>query len=96
MLKTIRNYILIAILAYGVYFVIDHHFIIDGKDFYLLKKSELTLSYTFFNIKDKKIESILKIDELRNDGIGDLLVELDMITEENKNKLEAKFDAEDE
>ena len=27
-LKTIRNYILIAILAYGVYFVLDHHFII--------------------------------------------------------------------
>ena len=96
MLKTIRNYILIAILAYGVYFVLDHHFIIDGKDFYLLKKSQLTLSYTFFNIKDKKVESILEIDDLRNDGIGDLLVELGLITEENKNKLEAKFDAEDE
>lgn len=96
MLKTIRNYILIAILAYGVYFVLDHHFIIDGKDFYLLKKSELVLSYTFFNIKDRKIESIMEIDDLRNDGIGDLLVELGMITEENKNKLEAKFDAEDE
>jgi hypothetical protein len=95
-LKTIRNYILIAILAYGVYFVLDHHFIIDGKDFYLLKKSQLTLSYTFFNIKDKKVESILETDDLRNDGIGDLLVELGLITEENKNKLEAKFDAEDE
>jgi hypothetical protein len=95
-LKTIRNYILIAIFAYGVYFVLDHHFIIDGKDFYLLKKSELVLSYTFFNIKDRKIESIMEIDDLRNDGIGDLLVELGMITEENKNKLEAKFDAEDE
>ena len=95
-LKTIRNYILIAILAYGVYFVLDHHFIMDGKDFYLLEKSELTLSYTFYNIKDRKIELIMKIDELRNDGIGDLLVELGLITEENKNKLEAKFDAEAE
>jgi len=94
-LKTIRSYIIIAIIAYGLYFVLDHHFIIDGKDFYLLEKSELTLSYTFFNITDRKIESILKIDDLRNDGIGDLLVELGLITEENKNKLEAKFDAED-
>jgi hypothetical protein len=68
----------------------------DGKDFYLLNKSELTLSYTFYNIKDRKIESIMEIDDLRNDGIGDLLVELELITEENKNKLEAKFDAEDE
>ncbi|MDP2861738.1 MAG: hypothetical protein Q8N95_02990 [Desulfobacterales bacterium] len=96
MLKTIRNYILIAILAYGLYFVVDHHFIMDGKDFYLLKKSELTLSYTFYNIKDRKIESIMEIDDLRNDGIGDLLVEIGLITEEKKNKLEAKFDAEDE
>jgi hypothetical protein len=96
MFKTIRNYILIAIAAYGVYFVLDHHFIMDGKDFYLLKKSELTLSYTFYNIKDRKIESIMEIDDLRNDGIGDLLVEIGLITEENKNNLEAKFDAEDE
>lgn len=96
MLKTIRNYVLIAILAYGLYFVVDHHFIMDGKDFYLLKKSELTLAYTFYNIKDRKIESILEIDDLRNDGIGDLLVELGLVTEENKKKLEAKFDAEDE
>ncbi len=98
MLKTIRNYILIALAAYGLYFIVDHHFIIDvdGKDVYLLKKSELTLSYTFFNIKDRKIESIMKIDDLRRDGIGDLLVELELITEEKKNKLEAKFDAEEE
>jgi hypothetical protein len=95
-LKTIRNYILIVIIAYGVYFVLDHHFIIDGKNFYLLKKSEITLSYTFYNIQDRKIESIMKIDALRNDGIGDLLVELGMVTEEKKNKLEAKFDAEAE
>lgn len=96
MLKTIRNYIIIAVLAYGLYFVLDHHFILDGKDFYLLKKSELSLSYTFFNMKDRKVESILKIDELRNDGIGDLLVELGMITEVEKDKLEKKFDAEAE
>jgi hypothetical protein len=95
-IKTIRNYIIIAIVAYGLYFVISHHFILNGKDFYLLEKSEFSLSYTFFNIKDKKVESILKIDALRNDGIGDLLVELGLIKEEEKNKLEAKFDAEAE
>ena len=70
--------------------------LLDGKDFYLLKKSELTLSYTFFNITDRKIESIMEIDDLRNDGIGDLLVELGYDHGRRKNKLEAKFDAEDE
>lgn len=95
-LKTIRKYIILAIIAYGVYFIMDHHFIINSKNLYLLKKSELSLTYTFFNMTDRKTESIMKIDELRNDGIGDLLVELGMITEAEKNKLEAKFDAEAE
>ena len=96
MLQTIKKYILIGLLAYGVYFVLDHHFLFQGKNVYLLKKSEPSLKYTFFNMTDRKTESILKIDELRQDGVGDLLVELGMITEEKKNKLEAKFDAEAE
>jgi len=95
-LKTIRNYILIVIIAYGVYFVLDHHFLFQGKNVYLLKKSEPSLKYTFFNMTDKKSESILRIDALRQDGVGNLLVELELITEEKKNNLEAKFDAEAE
>lgn len=96
MLKTIRNYILIVIIAYGLYFVLDHHFLFQGRNIYLLKKFEPSLKYTFFNMTDRKVESILKIDALRQDGVGNLLVELELITEENKNRLEAKFDAEAE
>jgi hypothetical protein len=89
--KTIKRYILILLLAYGVYFVLDHHFLFEGSKFYLLKKSELSLKYTFFNMTDRRVESVMKIDELRNDGVGDLLVELGKITEEEKIMFEKKF-----
>jgi hypothetical protein len=82
---------LIALLAYGVYFILDNHFLFEGSKFYMLKKSEPSLKYTFFNMTDRRVESIIKIDELRNDGIGDLLVELGKITEEEKIIFEKKY-----
>lgn len=91
MFKTIKKYILIGLLAYGAYFVMDHHFLFEGSDFYMLKKSEPSLKYTFFNMTERKAESIMKIDELRQDGVGDLLVELGKITEEEKIIFEKKY-----
>lgn len=91
MLKTLKRYFLIGLLAYGAYFVMDHHFLFEGKKFYLLKKSEPSLKYTFFNMTDRKTESIMKIDELRQNGVGDLLVELGKITEEEKIMFEKKY-----
>jgi len=89
--KTIKKYILIGLLAYGAYFVMDHHFLFEGSNFYMLKKSEPSLKYTFFNMTERKVESIMKIDALRQDGVGDLLVELGKITEEEKIIFEKKY-----
>jgi len=89
--KTIKKYILIGLLAYGAYFVMDHHFLFEGSNFYMLKKSEPSLKYTFFNMTERKVESIMKIDALRQDGVGDLLVELGKITEEEKIMFEKKY-----
>jgi len=47
-----------------------------------LKKSRLTLEYTIFSTQGKRIESIMNVDDLRNDGIGRLLVEKGKITED--------------
>ena len=91
MFKTIKKYILIGLLAYGAYFVMDHHFLFEGSNFYMLKKSEPSLKYTFFNMTERKVESIMKIDALRQDGVGDLLVELGKITEEEKIIFEKKY-----
>ncbi|MBA3036599.1 MAG: hypothetical protein FP814_08915 [Desulfobacterium sp.] len=95
MLRTIRKYIIIGILAYCVYFLLNNHIILDGTRVHYFKKSQLTFSYTFYELKDKRPETIMKIDELRNDGIGDLLVELGIIDEKEKDILENKYDAEE-
>lgn len=87
----IKQYILIAIAAVALYFVMNNHFIFYGRQVHLLKKSSLHLHYTFFSIKEKRPASIMKIDYLRDAGIGDLLVELGMIDEEQRSQLENQY-----
>jgi predicted transcriptional regulator len=87
----IKQYILIAVLAAAGYFIMNNHFIIDGSDVHLLKKSSLHLHYTFYSIKQKKPAVIMKIDYLREAGIGDLLVDLGIINAEEKSRLESKY-----
>lgn len=87
----IKHYILIAILAAAGYFIMDHHIIFNGTDVHLLKKTSLHLHYTFYSIKQKKPEVIMKIDYLREAGIGDLLVDLGIIDEEKKSRLESEY-----
>lgn len=71
----------VVILACG-YFILSHHFIFIGSDLRLLKKSKLTLECTVFSTQGKSIESIMNVDDMRKDGIGDLLVEAGKITQD--------------
>lgn len=87
----IKQYILIAILAAAGYFIMSNHIIFYGTNVRLLKKSSLHLHYTFYSIKHKKPEVIMEIDYLREAGIGDLLVDLRIINEEKKSRLESKY-----
>ena len=91
MYTRIKQYILIGILAAAGYFIMDNHFIFYGKDIRLLKKTSLHLHYTFFSVKGKKPDSILEIDYLRDAGIGDLLVEMGVIDEEQRFRLENEY-----
>lgn len=74
------------------YFVLSHHFILIGNSVKLLKKSELTLDYTLFSAKGKKIESIVAIPELRRDGIGQLLVDEGRLTHEQLESLMERYE----
>ena len=47
----------------------------------LLKKSELTLNYTFFSAQGKSHKKIIGIDALREDGIAELLLDMGRISE---------------
>lgn len=87
----IKQYILIAAAAAAAYFIMNNHFIFYGSKVHLLKKPSLHLHYTFFSIKGKRPNSIMEIDYLREAGIGDLLVELGMIDEEERATLEGEY-----
>jgi hypothetical protein len=96
MLQKIRNYVLIALAIGAFYFLLSHHIIFTSiRDFNLLKKSELTLKYTFFSMKQQSPERILRIHELRDAGIEDLLLDKGMVSEESLDRILYDIDAQE-
>ena len=79
----IKKVIIFAILGGALYFLLSYHFVLFGRNIKLLKKSELTLKYTIYNTSGRAPESILKVEPLYRDGIGELLVEMGVMSEEN-------------
>jgi hypothetical protein len=97
MLKVFKKYLWYGVIILCVYVLLSYHYIyLGGKDVRLLKKDHPNLKYTFFSIQGKSPESILKIDVLRYAGIGDILVDIEIISEEEKDTIEYKFDYEEE
>jgi hypothetical protein len=94
--KRIKQYLLWAIVGVAGHFLLSHHIIYTNHSFKLLTKPELTLEYTFFSLDNKRPETIMKNDVLRRDGIGDVLVALGRITEEEKAVLIEKYDFQSE
>jgi len=78
----LKKLIIWAVILLCGYFILSNHFIFIGSSVQLLKKSRLTLEYTLFSTQGKSVESIMNVDVLREDGIGRLLVEKGMITED--------------
>ena len=76
-----------AIIGGIIYFFLSYHIIYINKNVKLLKKSELTLEYTFYSAELKTDKTVLSIDALREDGIGDLLVEMGRLSEEEMKSL---------
>ena len=91
MRQRLKQYLLIALAAAAVYFVLDNHFVMKKNSFYLLQKTSLNLNDTFISLDNKRPETIMENDDLRDAGIGDLLVELGMLTDEKKSQLESKY-----
>jgi hypothetical protein len=91
MQKGLKKLVIWAVILACGYFILSHHFIFIGSDLQLLKKSRLTLEYTIFSTQGKSIESIMNVDELRNDGIGRLLVEKGKITQDRLEAILEKY-----
>lgn len=96
MQKQIIRYIIIGVLLLIGYFFASRHIIINKREFSTLEKSYLTFEYTFYNVTDRDPEDIMRIDLLREAGIGDLLVEMGIIGEMQKERLEYRFESESE
>jgi len=91
----LKKIVIIAILAGILYALLGYHYIyLGGKSIKMLKKSEYTLKYTFFSTMKKSTEAMLSIPELWNDGIGELLLEEDVITKEEYEKYKLKMEGE--
>jgi hypothetical protein len=81
-------------LALCLYIALSYHFIFFGwSNIKILKKSERTLSYTFFSAQGKTNKVILAIDPLREDGIADILVEVGRMSEERKEAILELYEA---
>jgi hypothetical protein len=90
-----KKIIVLGSLAAAFYIALSYHFIFFGwTNIKTLKKSELTLSYTFFSAQGKTNRVILAVEPLRNDGIADLLVEMGRMSEEQKEAFMALYEEE--
>lgn len=97
MWSRIKVYLFMAAVGGALYFLLSHHVIFYGQEasviqnVYLLKKSKLNLHYTFFSLHQKKPDAVMKIAVLRENGIGDLLVQLGLLSEQEKSRLESVY-----
>jgi len=103
MVKVLKKYFLYALIIGFAYMLLGYHYVYTGGEnvhllnsFRIMKKETLNLRYTFFSIQKKNPKNIMSIDVLRDAGIGDILVEFDIITEEEFIALENEYLHEEE
>jgi hypothetical protein len=92
----LKKLIKLGVLCTICYFVLGYHYIVIDKSLKMLKKSEFTLKYTFFNTKGIPVEKVLEVPELWDDGIGELLVKAGKMKEEELEAYTAKKAAREE
>ena len=81
-MRYLRKFVFWVVIVAIAYFILAYHYIIVGRSVVPLKKASLTLNYTIYNTKGKTNKTIMGNKELREDGIGDLLVEAGRMTPE--------------
>ena len=95
-MKFAKKALIWIVVAGTLYFFLSHHIVFIGSGVKLLKKSNLTLQYTIFNAKGKSNKAILSIEDLRYDGIGEILVEAGRISEDELDLMLDMYDQEED
>lgn len=97
MVSRLKQYLLIGAVGAVLYFLMSTHIIFYGseanfvRNIYLLPKSKLNLHNTFVSLNQLSPENIMKIKPLREDGIGELLVEIGVMSAAERSRLESKY-----
>ncbi len=97
MRSRLKQYFWIALACAAAWFFLTHHIVFAGREssviqgVYLLKKTRPNLKHTFYSLHQKKPESVLRIRELREAGIGEVLVDAGFLTEPERNRLERQL-----
>ncbi len=88
----IKKIFIFGILGGILYFFLSFHLIFINSTIKLLRKSSLTLEYTFFMANGKTNAPILSTDDLREDDIGELLIEMGKMSEDQYTRLMRKYE----
>jgi hypothetical protein len=94
----IKQIILLAVAVCIGYFTAHNHIIFFGREYVILKKVEPNFHNIIYNVGDQKeirykgLDTIIAIDDLRRAGIGPLLIERGLITQEELEAAEKKVD----
>lgn len=88
----IRNFLILGVIIASIYFLSSHHVVFLDTDYELLKKSELTLEYTFVNLNNRDPADVMANDVLRDAGIGEILVDMGLLSETRAAELEFWYD----
>ena len=98
MKKRIKHFIMLALVAGLIYGLLSQHFFFYGRQFKVQPKAELTFNYTFVNVEPTELRTpykMLKDEGLREAGIGDVMVEFEIITDDQLGAIEDRIDSED-
>lgn len=78
------------------YFALTHHFIIINGWVKTLPKSKWSMDYTIYSTHGQTPRNMIAIEDLRRDGIADLLVEAGKLTEDQKEFLLSRYEEDGE
>ncbi len=99
MVQQIKKYIIFAVIGAAFYFMLSYHFVFFGRTVKFLPKAELSMSETFVNVSLDELTTPLVFlrqnPEAHRDGVGELMVEMEVITDEELSKIEDKLGFED-
>ena len=93
MFSRLKSYFFIALAAAAFYFLLSYHFIFFSMhDIELLKKTEPTLNYTFYSLQQHTLYDTLRIKELRDAGIENIMLDRGMLSEKRLNSILENID----